>query len=308
MIKYIADKKQCNIPFFIHIELTEKCPLRCPQCYCSLEKGQDIDWEFCQEIIKEAAEWGIPKILLTGGEPLVYRHLLDVVSLINKSGMESIFSTSGAGLNHNYCKRLRESGISKVFVSLNGSSKEIHNLSRDRYEDAIEGIKLLKAEGIWCGINWVARGDNAEDFGNMVKLAKEIKVDKIDILSNKPDRNGIVVSPMSNSLLSYLCDQIRPHYEKGFVTVELCYPELRKMLSERKIPVINRECAAGRLFMEVNVDKTFSLCRHIQFTNKECLSMREFWELNYRQQLFQENAGFKNMCHNANEERIRNEV
>ena len=167
IIRYDKVKKKCSVPMFIHIELTERCPLNCRQCYCSLDRGKDLPWEICYRYITEAAELGVRRILLTGGEPLLYHRLSDAIKLISSYEMESVFSTSGVGISLEKCMELKNSGIDKVYVSLNGSCEQIHNLSRDCFKEAVKAIKMLKNEGIWCGINWVARHDNVQDLENL---------------------------------------------------------------------------------------------------------------------------------------------
>ncbi len=279
MIRYLTEKQRSNIPFFIHMEVTEKCPLKCSQCYCNLEAGKEMRWEFCRKIIEEAGNWRIPKILITGGEPLTYKYLIDAIKLMSEYGIESVIATSGVGLNEVYCKKLKEAGIGKIFISLNGSNEVIHNYSRDRFKDAVNGIKLIKEAGIKCGINWVAREDNIDDFFQLLELGRGLAVDNIDILANKPDHFGKISSPVTSKELKDLAKKILSkysEYKKGFVTVELCYPELRNMLSGEKIAPISKNCTAGRLFMEVNVDETFSACRHINYKMKRD-TMLSYW-------------------------------
>ncbi len=278
IIRYDKVKKKCSVPMFIHIELTERCPLNCRQCYCSLDRGKDLPWEICYRYITEAAELGVRRILLTGGEPLLYHRLSDAIKLISSYEMESVFSTSGVGISLEKCMELKNSGIDKVYVSLNGSCEQIHNLSRDCFKEAVKAIKMLKNEGIWCGINWVARHDNVQDFENLCTLAKELKVDRIDILSNKSDRYGKVVSEISWEDLNKLSNKIREDFVKGYVTVELCYPELIHLLPDTSFPTMCEECTAGKLFMEVNVDGSFSKCRHQRNKNFNYTTMKAFWE------------------------------
>lgn len=278
IIRYDKVTKKCSAPMFIHIELTERCPLNCSQCYCTLDRGQDLPWDACRSYISEAAELGTRRVLLTGGEPLLYERLNDAIKLIEDLEMESIFSTSGVGLTTEKAIELKKCGLSKVYVSLNGSCEEIHNKSRNCFNEGVKAIKMLKKEGLWCGINWVARHDNVEDFPKLCALAKELEVDRIDILSNKPDKNSQVVSKISEEELIRLSQTIREDYLQGYVTVELCYPELTKLLPNGKLPTMCGECTAGRLFMEVNVDGSFSKCRHQGNKDYEFSEMKAYWD------------------------------
>ena len=63
----------------INIELTTCCPLRCPQCYCSLEGGRHIPLETAVNAMKQARELGATHVELSGGETMCYPHLYEAV-------------------------------------------------------------------------------------------------------------------------------------------------------------------------------------------------------------------------------------
>ena len=66
-------------PDGMNIELTNCCPLRCPQCYCSLEGGKHIPPEVAIRAIEQGAALGVTHVELSGGETLCYPHLLELV-------------------------------------------------------------------------------------------------------------------------------------------------------------------------------------------------------------------------------------
>ena len=72
-----------------NLELTTKCPLRCPQCYCTLEGGRDLPKEIALRIIHQAAELGAKHVELSGGETLCYPWLMDLIIEARKNGITS---------------------------------------------------------------------------------------------------------------------------------------------------------------------------------------------------------------------------
>lgn len=273
--RYNLKRNCCVVPKMIHIEVTERCPLSCKQCYCDLIKGQDLDWDICEKTIKEASAIGVQSILITGGEPLIYPHLTKMLRLISEQGLYSAIATSGFGLTLEKIKKLNEAGLDQIYISLNGSKKEIHELSRDKFDESIEAIKLLKASGNWCAINWVARKDNVYDFPDLLKLAKELKVDEIDILSCK--KSCIGENPFLNEEeLNWLVDVAKKDYDDNYIYIDLCYPELRMKINKEELHPVLQKCVAGRIAMDVLVDGKYSPCRHILKAEKY-ESMLEYW-------------------------------
>ena len=52
----------------MNLELTTNCPLHCPQCYCALTGGKNIDPEKAKFWIREGARYGVKNVMLSGGE------------------------------------------------------------------------------------------------------------------------------------------------------------------------------------------------------------------------------------------------
>lgn len=276
MGRYNLRKNCCLVPQFIHLELTKRCPLKCKQCYVHAEKKEDLDWDRCKSIIRECADIGVERVLLTGGEPLLYKHIIELIELINSFDMKSVISTSAYNLDKKMARELKRSNVHNIFVSLNGSTKEIHNLSRSNFEESIKGIKNLVEEGVWCGINWVVRKDNIKDFNNLLRFSKELKVNQVNIISPKKDSSGNLEN-ISNKELEYLADIIKDYRKEGYVSIDLCFPELNYILLKEKMHPVLRYCIAGRYFIDINTEGKLSPCRHIE-KYESFNSIKEYWD------------------------------
>ena len=68
----------CTVfPMVINIELTDRCPLNCPYCYKELENSINLDFPVLSKALHEFSANGGKYVLLSGGEPLLYPHLLE---------------------------------------------------------------------------------------------------------------------------------------------------------------------------------------------------------------------------------------
>ena len=99
--------------------ITERCCYTCRHCYNWAENGPkaaEFTWEECQRLIDEAAACGVQRIKLTGGEPLMHPHFLDIVRAIHARGMEvEKIYTSGAFLTQEILDELHRIGCRTVF-------------------------------------------------------------------------------------------------------------------------------------------------------------------------------------------------
>lgn len=264
-------------PLLLHVELTTRCPLHCPQCYCSQDSIKDISKDKLFGFLREAGELKIANIALSGGEPLTYPYLIEVMKYITEQGMRSIMATSGCGLTKEYLKDIQSAGIGSLWISLNGSSEEINQQSREGFREAIYALKLLQKTSLIYGINWVARQDNAYDFPNIVKLAKQYGVKYINILGLKPDSQMEVTSYVSGKALTALGDFIKSFQDPSVkISVERCFSDLRTYLYGNNYTGIDAGCGAGRYLMAIDVEGKLMPCRHLPYAEKQS-NIRDYW-------------------------------
>ncbi|MHB8127906.1 MAG: radical SAM protein, partial [Mobilitalea sp.] len=171
----------------MHIQLTDRCPLSCSQCYCPTNNAKDLSIQVLEERVEQAAAVGIRAIALSGGEPLVYPELLKAMRIIKKHRMYIYLSTSGYGLTDEFLQEMIDAGLDELFISINGSSEEIHNCSRSEFSASINALKICRRVGKACSVNWVAQRTNCYDLPELVKLTIEYKVKQVCVLLLKPD-------------------------------------------------------------------------------------------------------------------------
>lgn len=251
----------------VMIELTTRCPLRCPQCYCDLANGMDIDLDILRSLLTEAAEKGAELIGLSGGEPTMYPHILETIQFINATGMKSTMATSGWGLTGERLREYYDSGLSLLSISINGSTKEIHGLSRDGYEYALSAMETLRVSGLPYAVNWVARKDNVYDFPNVVELARKYGAQLVEILRLKPDSTGDISNCLEGDGFSFLVDYLDAYAHEGpLLYIEACYANLRA--SVRNANIRGNQyigCQAGRSVIAVNARGQLKPSPHLQF-------------------------------------------
>lgn len=268
-------------PLGMNIELTNKCPLHCPQCYCSLEGGKNISFETAAKYIRQASQFGIRHVELSGGETLCYPYLYELVRLIHSLGLTSSIAISGWHFTETYLNGLIESGIDNIFVSLNGPTEEINCLTRDGYCYAIAALRLLQSKNFAnVYINWVMHNSNADSLPEMVEIAEKYSVRSIVILAPKPTSKHVLDTFPSYRQLKNAVRIIKsspPHS----IMVESCFSPLLAMLRETKLfgnLNIGRDmgCGAGKNLLSVNVDGLLSPCRHLEYF-ESWESLEEYW-------------------------------
>lgn len=267
----------------MNIELTTKCPLHCPQCYCNLNTGQDIPLDVVLFWLEQAKLAGVKSVYLSGGETLCYPYLVEVIEKANEFCDDINMAISGILFNQDIFDRIIKAGLNKLSVSLNGSTEEINSITRDGYKYAIAALELLKRNGYkHTIINWVMHCNNIDDFPNVVAIAEKYEVSDIIIFAFKPDSSHQLSTAPSFQQMKQIVDFI--HHYKGNVkiSIESCYSPLLAMHLDT--PVFgnlnvgkNKGCLAGINRFSLSVDGKLSPCRHLD-KYESYNSIQEYWE------------------------------
>lgn len=269
-------------PEGMNIELTTCCPLRCPQCYCSLEGGIHIPLKTAVRAIEQAASMGVRHVELSGGETLCYPHLYEVIKAASQNGLSPNIAISGWNLSDETLDKLIEAGIEGIFVSLNAPNPEINALTRDGYELAIQALELLQRRDYQDRyINWVMHRSNADLFPEMIALAEQYQVTAISIIAPKPTAAHELKTYPTAEQMYQVADQIKRYKGSVQLFVESCFSPMLALVGRNKFwGNTNRGpykgCGAGRFSLSVNVYGQFSPCRHLEYF-ESWDSMEAYW-------------------------------
>jgi len=165
---------------YLRISVTDRCNLRCIYCMPpggvpSIPHSEILSYEEISAIVQIAAEMGINKIRLTGGEPLVRAELLKLARMLSQvEGIDEVSLTTNGILLKKYAFELKQAGLSRVNISL-----DTFKADRFRYitrcgelKDVLAGIEAARDVGfdpvkintvVMQGIN----DDEVLDFANM---------------------------------------------------------------------------------------------------------------------------------------------
>lgn len=128
---------------YLRISVTDRCNLRChycmPECGTPMLRHEDIlRFEEIQQVVAVAVPLGIDKIRLTGGEPLVRKDIVELVSMIAAvPGVKDIAMTTNGILLDRFARDLASAGLKRVNLSLD-------TLDADRFREVTRGGDIQK--------------------------------------------------------------------------------------------------------------------------------------------------------------------
>lgn len=167
---------------YLRISLTDRCNLSCIYCKGNEPHKQELSVLQIEKIVKGFACYGIRKVRLTGGEPLLRKDIAEVVKRIkNIEGIEKIVLTTNGILLKKYARQLKQAGLSAVNISLDTTDeKQYFDLTgADKLKDVFEGIEEAKAAGLSpIRINSVLiKGKNDNCAKELIRLAENNDLD-----------------------------------------------------------------------------------------------------------------------------------
>lgn len=182
-------------PFMVVWDFTKQCNLRCKHCYANatLRQAKDeLTLEERKQIVDQLDEAGVAAISFSGGEPMVNRDFWDVANYAKTKGFYLSVATNGTLITEENARRLKEAGIRYVEVSLDGP-EEVHDKFRGiegAFEKAVNGIKNAGNVGLSTGIAMTVTRQNLDTVPEMIKLARQLKVDRFIVFNFIPTGRG----------------------------------------------------------------------------------------------------------------------
>lgn len=167
---------------YLRVSVTDRCDLRCVYCMPAegihwRPHGDILRYEEIERVVQAAASLGISKVRLTGGEPLVRKGLVDLVSMIASiPGLDDLAMTTNGVLLARYAEELKAAGLRRVNVSLDTLRPDrFRTITRlGQLSDTLEGIAAAKEVGfVPVKINTVViRGLNDDEVVDFARLTR----------------------------------------------------------------------------------------------------------------------------------------
>ena len=181
-------------------ELTARCNLKCIHCRAEAQterQEDELSAEKCFAVIDELCGFSSPILILTGGEPLYRDDIFDIARYAAGKGLRVALATNGTLVNEKVAEQIKESGIKRVSISLDGANPQTHDTFRmipGSFESAFNGIKILQKEGIEVQINTTIARHNEDEVKDILDLALNNNIKALHVFMLVPVGCGIQIA------------------------------------------------------------------------------------------------------------------
>ncbi|MCB9481172.1 MAG: 12,18-didecarboxysiroheme deacetylase [Desulfobacteraceae bacterium] len=179
LLQFSKDKKPVVV-----WNITRRCNLNCIHCYAQAKNEEfkdELTTDQGKALLDDLADFGVPVVLFSGGEPLMRKDLPILAEYAVSKGMRAVISTNGTLITEEKAKELKKIGLSYVGISLDGM-KEVNDKFRGlegSYEMALKGIENCKKAGIKVGLRFTINKHNAQEIPKIFDLVEEMKIPRI---------------------------------------------------------------------------------------------------------------------------------
>ena len=168
---------------YLRLSITDRCDLRCTYCMPErmtfLPRKDVLSFEELDELVAAFASFGVDKLRITGGEPLVRKDVMELMARFARHlghGLRELTLTTNGTLLSKYAGELSAIGVRRINVSLDTLKRDLFEkiARRDMLDDVLRGIDAAIAAGLKVKINTVAlAGINEAEIPDLIRFAHQ---------------------------------------------------------------------------------------------------------------------------------------
>ena len=222
---------------YLRVSVTDKCNLKC--FYCRPDNSEFVPheeilrYEEIARLVKAMTKYGLKKVRITGGEPLVRPQLEELVRMLRKiPEIKDISLTTNGITLAKHAEELRKAGLDRLNISIDSLKPDLfYQITKGRLEDVLEGIRVSKELGYDpIKVNAViVKGLNEDEALDFVEFGAEYGVEV----------RFIEMMPIGGELINWSEEKVKP------------LDEIKQKIEEKYgklIPAISIGSGAARVY------------------------------------------------------------
>ena len=237
-------------------ETTRSCNLACVHCRASALSGPyegELSESRSLQLLDEIAAVGKPVVILTGGEPLLRQDIFRLAAYGDGLGLRMVLATNGTLVTDDTARKMIDSGIKRVSVSIDGMDAASHDAFRGQpgaFAGAMAGIEAMKKTGMEFQINTTITRANLGQVKELLDLAVRLDAAAHHIFLLVPTGRGKDLADWEIGPADYE-ETLEWFFEAGLncpiQTKVTCAPHYHRIHHQRKKERTTAEPEAGPL-------------------------------------------------------------
>lgn len=170
-------------PFIAIWEVTQACDLACVHCRASAQPDRDpmeLSTAEGKDLIDQIAALKVPVFVLTGGDPIKRQDLFELIGHARSAGVRVSLTPSATPLlTRDIVVRLKDAGLARLAVSMDGASAETHDAFRGMtgsFARTLDAVRWANEIGLPAQINTTFSRRNIAEIDEIVALIERLRI------------------------------------------------------------------------------------------------------------------------------------
>ncbi|HXY53553.1 MAG TPA: radical SAM protein [Nitrospirota bacterium] len=279
--------------------ITRRCNLSCAHCYLPAVTGMErpgpaSDTELAESeafrLIDQVAEVS-PEVMLiiSGGEPLLREDVFALSAYAAGKGMMVVLGSSGLLIDDKVARRLRESGVSGISISLDSMDSRLHDSIRRHpgaWRKAVAAIERCRDAGLSVQINTVVTRGNCGELPALIDYSRSLGARVFSpfflVCTGRGEKLTDLSPSQHEEILSSVVDlQAR---SGGIMVRTRCAPTVRRILYDKnpESPLLKLDagrCLAGLSYCRISPEGDVTPCPYMPLSagNVRARAFGDIW-------------------------------
>ena len=205
---------------------TRRCNQNCVHCYMEANSQgdeQELDSREARKFSDDLAAFGVPVLLLSGGEPLMREDFWDLAGHAIEKGIRVTISTNGTLITPSVARDMKKLGISYVGISLDGV-EDTHDSFRDSpgaFNRTLESLRYCREAGQKVGLRFTLTRRNYRDLGEVLRLVEEEDIPRVCFYHlvfagrGKDLKEEMIPHEVTREIINHLIESTERFYNQG---------------------------------------------------------------------------------------------
>jgi radical SAM protein len=267
-------------PFIAIWEVTQACDLACVHCRASAQPERhpmELSTDAGKQLIDQIAALEVPVFVLTGGDPIKRPDLFELISHARNVGVRVSLTPSATPLlTRDVVLRLKEAGLARLAVSMDGASAATHDAFRGlsgSFARTLDAVRWANEAGLPVQINTTFSRRNIGEIDAIVSLMEQLKITLWSVFFLVPTGRGKLNDLLNADEFEQVFAKIHQLSKKAGFDIKTTEAQhyrryvLQQRVAERKACILRDvparvEDAIGRAPRGLNDGKGFLFISH----------------------------------------------
>lgn len=288
-------------------ELTRNCNLNCVHCRAAASKGPhegELTLSECRRVMDEIAGFASPTIILTGGEPLLRDDIFDIIDYGNGKGLRLVMAINGTLLTEEKAQRLKDGGIKRISLSLDGKDARTHDAFRGvngSFNSVMRAGNILKDVYLPFQINTTITRLNVDDLLDIYILAKSIGAVAWHVFLLVPVGRGkdLKGKELDTEAYENVLSWLYGIESKNEIELKVtCAPHYYRIVKEKGDNPKSAGCLAGKSFMFISHKGIAQPCGYLEIASGDVRAqgVKRVWEESLIFNQLRDLSSYKGKC------------